>query len=385
MSDHLSSYRSLQDPVVDLTDLYAFPTPGAEGRLTLIMNTFPDAQPGDAFSDAVAYRFRIRTATVHPGDSPLTTCGPAEHSITVTFSDLDGVDHPRQTATVVTSGGSVATAVVGEPAGASGDDLRVFAGLRMDPFFMDVPAETKTRRTRTLAFTTPGTNVLEGLNILSIVVEFDVRAVLGVDVGPVIAVMAETTTIGEPSSRFERKGRPEMKNFMLSLNGNDPDDRLVDLRDPYNLEDAFALSDTYLPAFRARIDANLDLFNSLDTRQDSGLKVDGSYPLTDLLLADFLLVDLSKPYDEGAFLEIEKAALRGRTHVSCGGRAPNHDVIDALYTLIVNGLDGPAVGDGVDHATVPASTTFPFLAPPDDHPPHVDPGVPRGPSRASTA
>ena len=246
MSDHLSSYRALQDPVVDLTDLYAFPTPGAAGRLTLIMNTFPDARPGDAFSDAVAYRFRIRTATVHPGDSPLTTWAPTEHTIAVTFSDLDGGgesgDPARQTATVVSSGGSVTTALVGEPNGTEGDDLRVFAGLRLDPFFMDVPAEAKTRRTRTLAFTSPGTNILEGLNALSIIVEFDVRAVLRADVGPLVAVMAETTTIAGPLARFERKGRPEMKNFMLSLNGNDPDDRLVDLRDPYNLEDAFALS-----------------------------------------------------------------------------------------------------------------------------------------------
>ena len=285
----------------------------------------------------------------------------------------------------MSSGGSVTTALVGEPNGTEGDDLRVFAGLRLDPFFMDVPAEAKTRRTRTLAFTSPGTNILEGLNALSIIVEFDVRAVLRADVGPLVAVMAETTTIAGPLARFERKGRPEMKNFMLSLNGNDPDDRLVDLRDPYNLEDAFALSDTYLPAFRARIDANLDLFNGLDPRHDSGLKVDGSYPLTDLLLADFLLVDLSKPYDENAFLEIEKAALRGQDHASCGGRAPNHDAIDELYTLIVNGLDGPAVGDGVDHATVPATTTFPFLAPTIPHPPHADPGVPTGPAQVRSA
>jgi hypothetical protein len=97
LSDHLSSYRALHDPVVDLTDLYAFPTPGANGRLSLIMNTFPDAQPGAAFSDAVAYRFRLRTATVHPGAARLTTCDTTEHGVTVTFSDLGGpTTHARR-------------------------------------------------------------------------------------------------------------------------------------------------------------------------------------------------------------------------------------------------------------------------------------------------
>lgn len=376
MSDHLSGYRALHDPVVDLTDLYAFPTPGTEGRLTLIMNTFPAAQPGAAFSDAVAYRFRLRRATVHPGSPRLTRFDTTEHSITVTFSDLHGTDHPRQTATCLTSGGSAKTATVGELEDAVDDDPRIFAGLRMDPFFMDVPAEVRTRQTRELAFHTVGKNSVEGLNILSIIVECDIRAVFGDDGGPVIAVVAETTTLGQPMSRFERKGRPEMKNFMLSQNGNDPANRDMDLRDLYNLEDAFALSDTYLAAFRARIDANLDMFNSLDQRKDSGLKVDGSYPLTDLLLDDFLLVDTSKSYSDDGFLEIELAALKGESHVSCGGRTPNHDAIDALYTLIVNGIDGEAVSDGVDHPTVPASTTFPFLAPPNDSPPEAQPGIP---------
>lgn len=376
MSDHLSSHRALQDPVIDVTDLYAFPTPGAAGRLTLIMNVFPSARPGAAFSDAVAYRFRLRTATVHPGRPQLTTVGATEHSVTVTFSDLEGF---RQTAALLTSNGSARRVAVGEQAHAGDDSLRLFAGLRLDPFFMDAPAEVRTRQTGRVAFQTKGRNSAEGQNVLSIVVECDVRAAFGDDIGPVVAVVAETTTLGEPAARFERKGRPELKNIMLSQNGNDPLNRDLDLRDPYNQEDAFALSSTYLAAFRARIDANLDFFNGLDQRKDSGLKANGTYPLTDVLLDDFLLVDISKPYREDGFLEIELAALQGRTHTSCGGRALNHDVIDALYTLIVNGIDGDPVSDGVDRATVPAGTAFPFLAPPNDDPPQVDPGVPTGP------
>lgn len=62
MSDHLSSGRALRDPVVDLTDLFAFPTPGTEGRLSLVLDVFPDARPGTWFSDAVEHRFRLLPA-----------------------------------------------------------------------------------------------------------------------------------------------------------------------------------------------------------------------------------------------------------------------------------------------------------------------------------
>jgi hypothetical protein len=377
VSDHLSSYRALCDPVVDLTDLYAFPTPGADGRLTLIMNTFPNARPGAAFSDAVAYRFRLRTATVHPGIAPHVTCDTREYGLTVTFSDLsDPSDSgPRQTATCTFGTGSVITATVGAVDSGDGGP-RLFAGPRLDPFFMDVAAEVRTRRTRTLAFQPVGTNAVDGLNVLSIVVDCDVRTVFGDGLGPVIAVVAETATLGEPGCRFERTGRPEMKNVLLSVNGNDPRNRDVDLRDLYNLEDAFALSDTYLPAFRARLAANLALFNGLDPRRDSGFTGPDGHPLTSLLLDDFLLVDMAKPSRDDGFLDIERSALRGQPHLTCGGRTPNHDAIDTLYTLIVNGIDGPAVRDGVDQATVPANVAFPFLAPPNDDPPVPDPGVP---------
>jgi Domain of unknown function (DUF4331) len=61
---------------------------------------------------------------------------------------------------------------------------------------------------------------------------------------------------------------------------------------------------------------------------------DGAHPLTELILADYLIVDAAKPYAErGSFLEIELAARRGEDHRTCGGRAPNDDVMDTLFTM----------------------------------------------------
>jgi hypothetical protein len=90
------------------------------------------------------------------------------------------------------------------------------------------------------------------------------------------------------------------------------------------------------------------------------------------MLADFLVVDVTKPYaEQGSFLEIELAARRGEAHRTCGGRALNDDVMDTIFTLLVNAGNGPVIRDGVDQATRPASCAFPYLAPPNPDPPEA--------------
>src|SRR3954447_18268646 len=67
MSDHISGPRALSDPIADITDVYAFPSPERPGHLVLVMNTLPFAKPWDALSDGLIYRFRLRPLT--PGAS----------------------------------------------------------------------------------------------------------------------------------------------------------------------------------------------------------------------------------------------------------------------------------------------------------------------------
>lgn len=368
MSDHLSSGRALRDPVVDLTDLFAFPTPGVAGRLSLVLNVFPNAQTGTWFSDAVAYRLRFRSATLHPGSEHLVQCADQELVLSFSFSDLeDG----RQTATCTWTGGHSRSFVVGDLDSPPDPVLRLYAGLRLDPFFMDVARDVETRRTGKLAFATPGTNAVEGHNVLSIVVDLDVLAILG-DLGPLVAVVAETTAVDDPSNRFERFGRPEIKNLALSVNGNDPVNTTIDLRELYNQEDAFDLGPDYRSAFRDRVDANVRYFDQMDGKTDWTPRPDGTFALTTLLLDDFLLVDVTKPYaEDGMFLSIESAALKGETHTTCGGRPLNDDVIDTLYTLLVTAGIGRPVSDGVPAATRRAGYEFPYLQDPNPSPPPI--------------
>jgi hypothetical protein len=88
-----------------------------------------------------------------------------------------------------------------------------------------------------------------------------------------------------------------------------------------------------------------------------------------LLLADFLVVDTSKPFAEDTFLEIERAVLAGRPHTTCGGRPLTDDIVDTLYTVLVGGLDGARISDGVDQPTRPPSRNFPYLVAPNPNPP----------------
>ena len=135
------------------------------------------------------------------------------------------------------------------------------------------------------------------------------------------------------------------------------------------MEDAFHLGPTYLGAYRARLNANLGFWDGLDGSADWPSDPRGAHPLTETLLADFLVVDTSMPYAEDSYFEIERATLAGRPHETCGGRSLNDDVMDTIFTLLVNGGSGPRISDGVDRATLPASRSFPYLVPPNPTPP----------------
>ena len=82
-----------------------------------------------------------------------------------------------------------------------------------------------------------------------------------------------------------------------------------------------------------------------------------------------MVVDVSKPYAEDSYFEIERALLKGASHETCGGRSPNDDIADTLLTMLINAGNGPRISDGVDGQAVRASRAFPYLAPPDPNPP----------------
>jgi hypothetical protein len=373
VSHHISGPRAVAEPIADITDFYAFPSPDRPGHLVLVLNTLPFAPPTARFSDALLYRFRLRELSRSEPESG-SPFGPATEDdivIECVFSTPEpDEDGGEQHCTCTLPGGDTLSVQVGDGPAAAGNGTRLFAGPRWDPFFLDAPAMLKTIATEKLAFTDPGAIYLDGKNVLGLVVEFDCASVLG-DVG-LVGVAAETLTRGKLNVRLESAGRPEVPNMMLGPTQFDRVNRDLEIRDLYNMDDVFHPAHVYEGAYRARLNANLAFWDGLDGNVDWPLDENGAHPLTELMLADFLVVDVTSPYAEhGSFLEVELAAREGRPHETCGGRALNDDVMDKLFTLLINAGRGPVIRDGVDEATRPASQTFPYLAAPNPDPPHL--------------
>jgi hypothetical protein len=372
MSDHISGPRALADPIADITDVYAFPSPERASHLVLVLNTLPFAQPAAPFSDGLVYRFRLRPLVTGAQDDPAPFTVDAEEFVfdCMFAATPSGAGGAGQQGSCTTPAGETVAFTVNDEEGGAAHGVRVFAGPRWDPFIMDAPAALKTIATGELAFTDPGSIFLDGKNVLSLVVEVDCAVVFGS--ATLIGVVAETLTRGTFTVRIERVGRPEVKNLMLAPKQFDQVNRDLEIRDLYNMEDAFHLGESYQGAYRARLDANLAFWDGLDGKTDWPEGRNGAHPLTELVLADFLIVDVTKPYaEQGSFLEIEAAVREGRAHQTCGGRALNDDVMDTLFTLMVNAGNGPIIRDGVDAATMPASRAFPYLARPNPDPPEL--------------
>jgi Domain of unknown function (DUF4331) len=372
VADHFSGPRAIADPASDVTDVFAFPSPDRPGHLVIVLNVFPIAAPSALFSDALIYRFRLRPVSVATPDAPPAfAAGADEWTFDITFdAPRPGDGDATQIGACTTPSGAKIPIRVGDEQAAEAPGLRIFAGQRLDPFFIDLVAESTNHVVERLSFARNGVHFAAGANVLSIVVEFDVAAVLGPVAGPLLAVIGETVTAGHPV-RLERMGRPEIKNFILQDKKFDKVNGDMELRDLYNAEDTFELNPAYVAAYRARLDANLPFFDRLDDDIAWPLDEAGHHPLTEMLLADYLVVDPSMPFTEGSFLEIERAVLAGRPHTTCGGRPLNDDIVDILYTLLVGGVDGAPISDGVDHGTQPATRTFPYLCRPNPHAPDL--------------
>jgi hypothetical protein len=193
-SDHIDGVKTSIDNSADLTDVFVFTSPDDANKLVLIMNVHTLAFRESRFSNAVDYRFRIRP--IEDGNSFAPSKDPAkERTIVCNFSGgLPLVDaKQRATCTLDLLSGkrtvSFDTRSDAYRAGGEGQGggARIFAGVRSDPWFLDLAKTLKYNAGQRL----PNGSGLNGLwqqNVLSIVVEVD-KAELP---GPLLAVSAQT-------------------------------------------------------------------------------------------------------------------------------------------------------------------------------------------------
>jgi hypothetical protein len=361
MSDHIDGPRQIGDPSADLTDLFAFTSPENPARMVLAANVFPTCGVDAVFSNAIDHSIVIRRAKVAGlGDATKFETTDTELRFSFRFDALErGTGQkPLQRGACTLPDGQTLRFVVNEEKGSSTSDgtVRVFAGLRSDPFIL----AWLFRRNAI----TPVQNLLEHDNVLCMVVELDTRRVLMPERGSLFGAIAETTPlprpgfIGNPPPRFDWIGRPEQTNMRLDNPGLAGAD---DLRDLWNQQTPFAIGDRLRSLFIQRLKDSLANWDMRDGKADwtpPALAANAN-----MFLDDFLLFDVTKPITDTSHLEIEKSTLNGKAYGTGGGRTVDADVIDGLLSWLVN-RDREPLRSGTTRATKPGMKNFPYFATP---------------------
>jgi hypothetical protein len=125
-ADHVDGPAASADPSADITDIFAWMSPDAK-RVYLVMNLVRNATAASKFSDSVQYVFHT-TSRANFGATP-----SPEVNVICTFNAAQRIECWVGNEAYVTGDASV-------PDGISSADgkLRVFAGLRDDPFFFNL-------------------------------------------------------------------------------------------------------------------------------------------------------------------------------------------------------------------------------------------------------
>lgn len=399
-ADHRDGPGVRADPAADINDVFAWMSPDA-GRLNLAMTVFPFAAAGARFSDSVQYVFH-------------TASGPAfgQTGSDVRIACVFDAGEPQQVACRVGDGDTIATGVAGDPAGVVSPDgrLRVFAGLRNDPFFFNLNGFSRTARLVVeaapgLAFDpagcpavdaatsqalvtqlqrepdgSPATDEFAGANTLALVVSVDKALVTGG--GPIVAAWGGTyrasaqNCLGDANAdgevridelvtavnnalagclpvataplgiQVERMGRAGINTAVVDPFFADEAEH-ARLQDAYN---ASADASRWAAQFAARMAANLAILDSLDTVCGNQLLAGPEAVAGRYAGLAGVLADDRLYVNTASGTCQQYLAVEGNalgiTNDDCGGRTPLHDTIDVSYSVLALGALS-GVGDGI--------------------------------------
>jgi hypothetical protein len=411
-ADHADGPRASADPAADITDVFAWMSPDAT-RVNLVMHLVRNATTTSRFSDSVQYVFHT-TSSASFGAAPSREL------------DIICVFNPAQKIRCFAGERKhVGEHIAGDASNLNGIEtadgkLKVFAGLREDPFFFNLAGFRQTSRivagaAASLTFDPAGCPALDAatsaalvnqlqtapgggpavdnfarFNVLAIVVSVDKSIVT--KGGPILAVWGSTNRRsgeddGEDCGEDEHGDCDEDGAEMPHI-GAVQIDRMgragvnTALTNPFFRESVLteeqmheAILDAYNAAskprrwatnFSSEIAANLAILDSLDTVCGNQLlagpsPVAGRYDSLAAVLADDQLYVNTRSGTCGQYLAVEANAV-GITNNDCGGRTPLEDTIDTTYSLLAAGaLAGVTDGIPVDGDGTASLTDFPFL------------------------
>lgn len=198
----VADHSDAVDPRTDITDLFAFQSPGDSGRSVLVLNVFPAAsEPSSSFDTDASYELKIDTNGDYEADVAFHVqfgVGPAaETNATVHRSTGAMARGTGPNGEVVIQGAPVS--VGGEVQITTHDGFRFFAGLRSDPWFADVDGFLNN-------FEFTGHDTFADRNVLGIVLEVP-NATLGA--AAPVGVWARTVApIHGRATQVDQMGRP---------------------------------------------------------------------------------------------------------------------------------------------------------------------------------
>jgi hypothetical protein len=178
-ADHRDGPLATNDVTADINDVYPFMNPNDPTEMIVAVTVVPIANSNSRFSDVVEYKLHVDNGAA--GGTQVFTCTFPNDATRVSCRNASGslsAEGPLNR--TVTNG-----------------NLRIWAGLRDDPFFFDLDAFNRTRTAISPRFTNPGVNFFAGANTLTIVFGIKTAALTNNGANPTLKVYASTNRLGD--------------------------------------------------------------------------------------------------------------------------------------------------------------------------------------------
>jgi len=371
-SDHDDGETEIKGRNLNLTDLYVFreadqnPSASAD-NLVFIMNTNPRsvARQQYYFSTKARYEFMVSRVS----DNDATPTGVADVTLRFEFQAPDGNNQQPYTMTVIENGNSTTatgttTAIGDDPvvnsADVGGSMVKIFAGLREDPFFFDVEQFFRVRAGAlnigpAVGFRDPAQAVdfAAGYNVNAIAVQVPTALLQGSAEATTFDVWQTISTgSGKNFTQVERLARPAVNEGLVVTNGF-----LNTLNSVTPDFEAAALAGQE-PAASAAAPIVGEVKNTLLALGNSDERANA---LIGAFLPDVMRIDTTGASGYGNAMNAQLSPIRGRML--------EDDVIDITLSVLTDGAitsdnvsyDGPAGNPAQGHD--PLIADFPYLAP----------------------
>lgn len=337
-ADHRDGPAAEGDAPLDITDVYAFRSPANNDNLVVGFGvnglTTPDKNATTRFSADGKYLVHVSN------DADLQD----EATVTVDFDNntpqgfsITGLGSNPITGTVTAAGET--------PKITDAGGIKVFAGLRDDPFFFDLVAFKKfyaapyvpAAGLRAAADGAPADS-FAGTNVTYVVIELPITALTGLSASNTGMIQAWVST-DTGSGQLDRMAIPAINTALIPSAMKDDFNK----GNPATDETAFRpTGKATIDSLRAAVDAVL---NGPVGSQDNGpLGNLTSDQVATALIPDIVTIDFSKPV------------------VFPNGRQLTDDVIDTALQLVLNRTAG--ITDKIDANDKAFGSSFPFLAEP---------------------